>query len=344
MRRFTTKESKVLLILLAVTMLFSSGLTAVASEITPIRIPLSGSVSEDSYIGQVGGGYVEVTAVMADSAAIAAAEEAVDELAAEMGAATGIVLSAVAPPIKVAVAEANTVATVTLPGGVEASDITTMAVLAADGTLVAIPTRVNANGEIIVFLSGDAVLVPLNVQANFKDTYLGASYTHVTDEINLAASMMIVQGSGGGVFNPRGPVSGQAAVTMFMRAIGVPTDWSEAMDTAQEMGLIGSGVVPGAPMTRIKTAELIVNTLSSIGMDAQVSLEDAVGYLKPYPDLATGLTDDETVAMAVCVALGIFTGSSNSMMNPNSTLQRSAVASLAVRLQNVFMDCGDDVQ
>ena len=339
MRRFIARSSKVIPIILAFAMIFSSGLVAFADEDGgPIAVPISGNVADDAYIGEVGGGYINVTAVLADAETIIAAEEAVYKAATEMAAATGIVLSAVAPPMRVTVTEPNTVATVTLPDDIETTDITTMAILAEDGSLIPVPTRVNSNGEVVVLLSGDMVLIPLNVQANFVDTYLGASYMHVTEEINLAASMMIIQGYGNGVFSPRGQVSGQAAVTMFMRAIGVPVVWESAMETAQELGLISAGVVPGAPMTRIKTAQLIVNALDSIGMESNITLEEAVGFLKPYPDLATGLTDDETIAMAVCVGLGIFQGGSSGLMNPNATLQRSAMASLSVRLQNVFLD------
>ena len=84
MRRFIAKEGKGILIMLAVALLFSSGLTAVASDIKPIGVPLSGNVSEDAYIGAVGGGYVDVEAEPVDEEIVAAAAEAVELRAAEM--------------------------------------------------------------------------------------------------------------------------------------------------------------------------------------------------------------------------------------------------------------------
>jgi len=89
-------------------------------------------------------------------------------------------------------------------------------------------------------------------------------------------------------------------------------------------------------MTRVGTALIIVNALKSVGVESDITLEVAKGYVKPYPDLAD-LSDEETIAMAICIANDIFQGGSSGLMNPNATLQRSAVASLAVRMQNVFL-------
>ncbi|MCL2201830.1 MAG: S-layer homology domain-containing protein, partial [Oscillospiraceae bacterium] len=178
--------------------------------------------------------------------------------------------------------------------------------------------------------------VPLNVEVNFIDINFGRQFQHVTDEINLAASLMIIQGRGNGIFDPTAMVTNQEAVTMFLRALGVPVDYSTAMVTARESGLNGIGAVPDAPMSRVNTARLIVNALYAMGMDPQISEQLAQSVLADFPD-AGNLTGDERLALAICVYLGIFQGAAGGSLNPNQTLQRSQMASLAVRLQEVIL-------
>ena len=263
-----------------------------------------------------------------------AATEAVAEVAAQAAVASGAAVTAVAPPVTVSVEERNTVAMLTMPEDVDTSEITTMAVLNADGTLTPVPTRVDADGNVIVLVSGDVTLVPLSVEANFTDT---AGHTEqVQREIERAASLMIVMGRGDGVFDPAAEVTGQEAATMFLRAMGVPVNYDTAVDTASERGLVDTSLDGGAPMTRVATAELIVGALSDVGMKPSMTQEDAAEILSRFTDLGD-LTDDEMIAMAICVELGIFLGAGGGIMNPLDTLQRSQMASLAVRLQDVIL-------
>lgn len=277
--------------------------------------------------------YVAVTGASVTQEVAAAAMAAVAATAAEAAASTGAVITAVGSPVTVSVAEPNTVVNVTLPDDVDVSAITTMADFRADGSLVPVPTRV---GSVIVLISGEVTLVPLNVEVNFTDIDMGAQFVHVTDEINLAASMMIVQGRGGGVFDPSAQVTGREASIMFLRAMGVPVDWNTAMATAQAQGLTGGATVADAPMTRVATAQMINNALNSLGVDIEVTPAEAAQILAGFADLED-LTDDELVALAVCARLGIFRGAGGNLMNPQGTLQRSHMASLVVRFQDVFL-------
>ena len=45
----------------------------------------------------------------------------------------------------------------------------------------------------------------------------------------------------------------------------------------------------------------------------------------------------QSMDMAICVYLGIFKGAGDGLMNPNDELQRSQMASLAVRLQDAIL-------
>ena len=156
------------------------------------------------------------------------------------------------------------------------------------------------------------------------------------DEINHAASLMIIEGRGNGMFDPDSDVTRQEAVTMFMRAIGEMVNYDIAIAMGAACGLIDAETPNATAMTRIATAELIVNALRYLGMEPTMTLEDAVAILEEFTDLGD-LTDEEMIVMAICVELGIFRGAGEGLMNPNDVLQRSQMASLAVRLQDVIL-------
>ncbi|MCL1829461.1 MAG: S-layer homology domain-containing protein [Oscillospiraceae bacterium] len=265
-----------------------------------------------------------------------AAEEAVSEAAAQAASASGVSIMQAGDPVAVSAGEGKTVATLTLPDGTDTSKITTMAALNENGALTPVPTRVDAAGNVIVLISGDVVLVPLNVSAQFNDTFFGAEFTHVTDEINRAASLMIADGQGSGVFNPSAAVTAGEAATMLLRAMGAAVDWNTAADAAAAHGLIAAGVDIGEPMSRIDTAGMIVNALKDIGMQPTLTPDEANEILSGFTDLE-GLSDAERVNLAACVKLGIFKGAGNGLMNPSGELTRAQTASLAVRLQDVIL-------
>ena len=277
---------------------------------------------------------VEAEAVSEETAQ--AVEEAVESTASALEESSGMIVTPAGPPVYVSVSERNTVATLVLPEGVGISQMTTMAVLNDDGTLTPVPTRVGPGGNIIVLVSGDVTLVPLNVVANFIDIDRGAGFAHVAEEIRRAASLMIIEGRGGGIFDPTAHVTNQEAATMFLRAIGVPVQWATAMATAAEQGFSNANAVPNAPITRIETAQLIVSALRAVGMEPLMAAEEAAGILAAFTDLGN-LSEDEQIALAITVELGIFRGAGGGLMNPNQNLQRSQMASLAVRLQDVIL-------
>jgi hypothetical protein len=228
-----------------------------------------------------------------------------------------------------------TLVTVPMAEETDPFTITTMAILNADGSLTPVPTRVDETGKVTVLLSGsgDVTLVPLSVEAGFTDT--DGFSDEVAKEIERAAALMIVNGIGDGLFGGGAEVTNQQAVTMFLRALGVPVDYETAMGTAAANGLIGDDTTAGEPMTRIETAVLIMNAMNSVSKTS-MSLDKAKEVIGAFSDL-DGLTEEETIAMAICIELGIFKGAGGGIMNPNDPLQRSQMASLAVRLQDEIM-------
>lgn len=349
MKNFLKKNTRFIAIALTVTLLISGGIAALALTDQPVALPpvfsnvslnLYNNVATDIYGGNVAGdiyGHTAIEAIPAGAAYIAAAQDAVSSAASALQAATGMSMRAVGAPVTVSVNWPNTRAVLSTPAALDTSEVTTMAILNADGTLTPIPTRVNADGNLVVLLSGNAVLVPLSVEANFRDIDFGPQFAAVTEEINNAASMMIIQGRGQGLFAPTAQVTAQDAATMFLRAMGVPVQWETAMATAVATGITDGALVPAAPLSRVSTAVMIRNALDTLGVDVDLTPAQVNAALANFTDL-DGLTEAQRVAMAVCIELGIFRGAGGGLMNPDQTLQRSAVASLSVRLQDVFLD------
>ena len=270
----------------------------------------------------------EEEAELAADAVEAAAEAAADR--------SGATVKAAGPAISVHIPkdEPTVVKLASAAFDYSTSGITTMAILNEDGSLTPVPTRVTANGDVVVMLTEDAVLVPLNVQASFSDLVHVAA--HVSDEIKRAASLMVVEGYPDGTFHPGQQVTVQEAVTMFLRASGVPVEWASAMDTGVDSGFIGSGAIPTDPMSRIAAAQLIVDALGHFDMKFHMEAAEISSLLAPFDDLG-GLSGPQREAMAACVKVGIFKGMNANTMNPGGVLNRSQMASLAVRLQDVFL-------
>ena len=265
---------------------------------------------------------------------VRAAEQAVLAAADQASQTSGVVITIVSDAVVASISEPNTIATLIMPEDSNTAAITTMAILNPDGSLTPIPTRINAEGNVVILLREDAVLVPLNVQANFID--IAELVPHVIFEINRAASMMIIEGRGNGIFDPTAGVTTQEAALMFLRALGHPVSYATAMTLAAELGLIAGNLNGNLPMSRVATARLISGALESIGIKPSITLEEAAVILAGFVDLGE-LSADETVAMAVAVQLEIFRGAGGGLMNPTDILERSQMASLAVRLIDVIL-------
>jgi hypothetical protein len=210
-----------------------------------------------------------------------------------------------------------------------------MAILNEDGSLTPVPTRIDENGNLIVLVSGNVTLVPLKVEANFTDINLGSQNQHVIEEINRAAALMIVEGIGNNLYAPAAVVTVQQTVTMFLRAMGVPVNWNTAMETGKSHGLATSNENQTGPMTRIATATLMVHAMQDLGMNPVMTTSEANEVLKGFTDLGN-LTAQQKIELAICVKLNLFQGFGNGTVGPLADLQRSQMASLAVRFQDMI--------
>jgi len=270
---------------------------------------------------------VEVTPTVAGETVQEEAEDAVADFAENWASDVEQVGPAIA--VKLPKQEPSVVTLASLPEDVNPAEVTVMAILNDDGTLTPVPTRI-IGGKIVVVLHKDATLVPLAVKATFGD--LSHVSEAVRNEILKAASLAIVEGFPGGDFKPSEQVTVQQAVAMFLRAAGIKVDYATALATGVDNKIIADGMTAGAPMSRIQTAQLLVNVLVHFGHTCAMTDELIDDYLATFPDVDE-LSAAERKAMASCVKHGIFKGHTDGTMRPTEVLNRSQMASLAVRVQ-----------
>jgi len=169
-------------------------------------------------------------------------------------------------------------------------------------------------------------------------------------EIKEAASRGLVNGIGGGKFDPDAPLAAEHAYTAFLRAMNVAVDpkapaagganqsawYAQAVNTAAQCGMLVPGVELEKQMTRIQTAGLIVNALKYLGKAPEMTEAEAGELLKNFTDLG-GLSAAERIDLAICVELGIYRGSTDNTFSPGGMLQRAHIASLTVQLQDIIL-------
>ena len=199
---------------------------------------------------------------------------------------------------------------------------------------VDVPSVLDADSGKLVRKVGDGLQNFGGSGAVFND--IGNLLPNVRIEVEKAASMGIVEGFPDGSFRPSNQVTTQEAVTMVLRVIKVPVEWATAMETGVANGLISSGLNPNAPMSRIATAQLLANALKSLDKLPELTDTKVKELLSMYSDLG-GLTGDAALAMAVTIDAVIFTGHVGGTMDPDGILNRSQMASIAVRLSDVIL-------
>jgi hypothetical protein len=282
-----------------------------------------------------------VEATPATPEQVVAAQDAVNT-AAGAAESNNISIVAAGPPVNVSAGESPTITNIP---NIEAEGATVLAILNDDGTLTPVMTVINEDGTMTALISGDVTLVPLAVEADFNDVE-----GHWAEEaINRAASLMLVEGTGGGSYSPAAEVTGGQAVTLFMRMLAMSVDadappvdgidqdawFAGAVNTGVQNGLMPD-VDPSEPMSRLQMAELISNALRIVGRKPDMSVEQAKEILAGFTDMEH-LTDEQIVFMGILVQIGIFQGNGDGTMAPDAVLRRSHLATLALRVQDYIM-------
>jgi hypothetical protein len=187
------------------------------------------------------------------------------------------------------------------------------------------------NGKTYVLADSDKAVLPVKIPAAYNDV---KSDDWFASSVANATKLGIIVGDTSGNYRPRESVSAKDAIQMFMRVLGYAGTYDTIVVDGKAKGIGTVTFDATNPASRILAAQLIVDSLKSVGVD--ISAIDTTDVLKDYADIA-GYA--EKTAFAVCVKLGILKGfelptaDKIGKMSPTTALTRAQMATVATRLQ-----------
>ncbi|RCX13554.1 S-layer family protein, partial [Anaerobacterium chartisolvens] len=238
---------------------------------------------------------------------------------------------------------------VAIPEGIDPSKITTGVILNRDGSFSHVPTVVIKQGgkdyAKMNSLTNSTYLVIWN-PVTFADVE-----SHIfKDEVNDAASRLIIDGLNDSSFGPDIKITRGEFVETIIRALGLlrtdkTTDkfkdvkpgskYMASAAAAFEYGIVGGygdGTFrPERLITREEAMNLIVRAMKVMGMDTEISEQSARSAVEKYADGAE-VNKIAVKAAAICVRNGVFNGSSKGNLSPAENISRGQTAAVILRL------------
>lgn len=236
---------------------------------------------------------------------------------------------------------------ITLPDGIDASQMTTGVVLNADGSLSHVPTKV-------VIKDGKAYAV-INSLTNstYSVVFSPKTFPDVEShwskrDVNDMASRLIVQGVTDQSYQPDKAITRAEFVSIIVRALGLKpdagaeapkdiqvSDWfASTVKTAVSYGLI-SGYEDGTfrphqTITRQEAAVIVAHALTIVNLNVGISAEEATQHLSSFKDGAS-VAAWAKKDMAAAVEHRILQGN-NGKISPNDNVSRAQTAAMMRRL------------
>jgi GH35 family endo-1,4-beta-xylanase len=203
----------------------------------------------------------------------------------------------------------------------------------ADGSFTTVPTYTDKSGTVYVFVNEAKTLIPVTITTAYSDVpenHWSAKFVRTASELG------IIFGFGDSTFKPDATVTNQQTVAMFMRTVGFNAEYDTVLSTAAAQGIKSAAGLNNNDFTsRAVSAVLIKDTLAALKVDVSLTEEEKASILKPFIDLE-GLTEEETLSIAVAVKYGIlvgtYVGKDYSTMRPEMSLTRSQMATISVQL------------
>ena len=203
----------------------------------------------------------------------------------------------------------------------------------ADGTFTPVPTYTDKNGTVYALIDEQKTLIPVTVNTVFNDV---SANNWFAESAKAASEWGIIFGYGDSTFRPDITVTNQQTVSMLMRTVGFNADYNNVMKTAEAKGIKSASGLDNADFTsRAVTAVLIKDILASVNVNVSLKEEEKARLLAPFSDLK-GMTEEETLSIAVAIKYGIlvgtYTGKDYSIMSPDMLLTRAQMATISTRL------------
>ncbi|MCZ8515513.1 S-layer homology domain-containing protein [Paenibacillus filicis] len=234
-----------------------------------------------------------------------------------------------------------------LPEGVDPKKVTTATVLAADGTVHHVPTRITLrDGKYYAVVNSltNSTYTLIWHPVTFADVAGHWSQAAVND----MASRMIVTGADATHFKPDAAITRAEFAAIIVRALGLAEDgnatafkdvkfgdwYAGAVAKAQEYGIIDGyedGTFrPGQTITREEAMAIITRAIKITGLDASVSKADADAVLASFAD-GSAVDAWAKQAVAATVKIGLVSGS-DAGLQPASNITRAETAAIVQRM------------
>lgn len=231
--------------------------------------------------------------------------------------------------------------TATLPVDASvAADATTIAYIGEEGALTPVPgvltQDTNGNKVWNVLLNQGGTYAAIQASRSFVDVDSSAWYAR---DIAKASSLLLINGVSDQRMQPQGTTTSAQTLMVALNVLGIEPEASASnkkwfdpvLRAAVKYDLMEEGQYePNAPMSRENMAVVLVRALKLAGVNTELSEAEMDSWLEDFKDQAQ-LTPVSRPAMAAAIKLGIFQGSPDGLLQPQSTLTRAQLAAVIVR-------------
>ncbi|NUU74338.1 glycoside hydrolase family 3 C-terminal domain-containing protein [Paenibacillus xylanilyticus] len=234
--------------------------------------------------------------------------------------------------------------TATLPAVNDvAADSTAIVHVGEAGKLTPVPgvltQDTNGNQAWKVLINQAGTYVAIHSKRTFVDVASSAWYA---GDIAKASSKLLINGVSERRVQPQGTTTSAQTLMAAMNAIGIDPGaaalnekWFDpVLRAAVEYDLMEEGqFLPNAPMSREGMAIVLIHALNLAGVDTELPEAEIESWLEDFKD-RDQLTPNSRSAMAAAIGLGIFQGTPEGLLQPQSTLTRSQLATVIVRVHD----------
>ena len=230
----------------------------------------------------------------------------------------------------------------------QATKITTAVVVEMDGSLRHVPTKVTVIGgkyyAVINSLTNSTYSVVWH-PIEFSDV----TNSWAKDAINNMGSRMVVNGVGGGNYEPDRDITRAEFAAIVVRALGLDTGMGSSSFTDVASGAwyygyvqtaVGYGVVsgygdgtfgPNDTITREQAMTMLARAMKITGLAPTLTDAQATLLLSKYTD-ASVISDYAKASVAACVDTGVVLGRTNAKLAAKDAITRAEVAAIVERL------------
>jgi hypothetical protein len=240
---------------------------------------------------------------------------------------------------------------ITIPEGVDPSQITTGLVLNEDGTLTHVPTRVvQQDGKFVAIINS---LTNSTYSVVYNDKQFADAQDHwAKADINDMASRMVIQGTSATTFEPDRGISRAEFVATLVRGLGlhnpnsvnagagfsdVPNSawFQEAVKLSTQYKLIegyeDGTFRPDQLISREEAMVILQRAMTVANLQLQLSASEAEALLSSFKDNSS-LEPWARQAAAVSLKQGITQGVDETLLSPDGIVTRAQTAVLVRRL------------